>query len=521
MQLLNSPRSLRPFGWLIGGLALGASAHAGPAPLDVKRGMMSSSGVGLLTDDATGTAQLVVRVSGAAAGAPAEWSSGTFGPATGTHPDYSMAALRAHWPTVDFASISTGGDIAPLVDMYGQLNMSNIWYAFAVTVDSGTLGVPGSIIDQQRMSAGMPTGTIYSYYAEGSTGIAASYADSVMREQLPAQVGLPASTALNGLDFGSGVISNNPNGGGGPMFPYTDRIFFTVTHDWAMNNSALFVNNPLTSTPEQISSATIYRMNWTPGPSSQWTWSTPEIAVSFSQLMLDETEEVDALSYYSRGPIDQVVFSTNPEFTPMVNARDEILVFQRDGATILCQTTPLKTMSGAHVSAKFGLRPRTPILGTDPDNVTGGCGWDPEAFGDHTRAIGIPEYSIPVALDDDLGISVVRAQVLAPDGASYLEVLHCEASGIALRAGLAGQVGLFVGMSDAASATGAYTMQEWAFLGAQSVTPGTDSVSWDFPAGLAASPTTRLHFGALLIDFDSSNNATTLRQQSAMSVIRY
>jgi len=521
MHSLNTPPTVRPIGCLIGALALGAYAHAGPAPLDVKRGMMSSSGVGLLIDDPSGTAKLVVRVSGTAPGAPAEWNSGTFGPATATHPNYSMAALRVHWPSVDFGSISTGGDIAPLVSSDGRLLMNNIWYAFAITVDGTTLGAPGSLIAQQRQSAGTPTGTIYSYYAEGSTGIAASYADTVMREQLPAQVGLPASTALNGLDWGIGVISNNPNGGGAPMFPFHDRVLFTVTRAWATANPTVMVDNPRTMQQEPISAATIYRMDWIQDSNSQWVWSLPEVEVSHSELSLLPTEEIDALSYYSRGLIDQVVFSTNPAFTALANARDEVLVFQRVETGIACTTTSLKTQSGVKVSAKLGLRDRTTIEGTDPDNVTGGCGWDPEAYGDHSHAVGIPEYSIPVALGNDLGISVVRAQVLDASGSGYEEVLHCEASGIELGAGLIGEVGLFVGMSDGGSLASGYQMLQGAYLGAISVTPTTDSVSWDFPAGLPATSTTRMHFGAVLIDVDPQTSAVTLRQQSAMSVIRY
>jgi hypothetical protein len=490
---------------------------------------MSASGAGLLIDGPGGSPQLVVRRAGTATGAPAEWSIQTFGAPTGTHPDYSMAALQDHWPGVQFSSLSTGGDISPDVDTTGTLNMTNIWYAFDITVDSQTIGEETSLIRQQLSNTGAQTGTIYSYYVEGSSGIAATYADSVMFEQVPSQVGLPATTHLRGLDWGIGVISSNADGGGAPMFPYSDRLFFTVTDGWANDNAELVVDNPWTGGQELVSAATIYRMNWVQVSPTEWTWSEPVIAVSFSELGLHPLiDEIDALSFYSRGLTDRVVFSTNPYLTPLAQARNEILVFERErqGTPVIlvttCATTALKTPNNATVSSKLGLRDRG-VAGGDPDNVIGGCGRDPEASGDHNRAVGIPTYLIPLTPENDLGVSVVRTLTVPSDSSNpSVEQLACEAVGIDLQGYVQGEAWLFVGISDVPQVPLQYNVPFWTNWGTQPITPSTNSVSWNFPADLSTPPgaITLVHFAVLVLG-SNGTGPPVLVQQSATSVIQY
>jgi hypothetical protein len=490
---------------------------------------MSASGVGLLIEGPGGVPQLVVRRAGTAAGAPAEWSIQTFGAPSAMHPDYSMAALQAYWPGVQFASLSTGGDISPDVDATGKLIMNNIWYAFDITVDAQTTGKENSLIRHQLSNTGAQTGTIYSYYVEGSSGIAATYADTVMFEQVPAQIGLPATTHLRGLDWGIGVISSNADGGGAPMFPYSDRLFFTVTDWWADNHATQLVDNPWTSVPEPVSAATIYRMDWVQVSSTEWDWSEPVIAVSYSELGLDPlVDEIDALSFYSRGLTDRVVFSTNPYLTPLAQARNEILVFERErqGSPVTlqttCVTTALKTPSNVTVSNKFGLRDRGPSQG-DPDNVIGGCGRDPEASGDHNRAVGIPTYLIPLTPENDLGVSVVRTLTVPSDSSNpSVEQLACEAVGIDLEGYVQGEAWLFVGISDVPQVPLQYNVPFWTNWGTQPITLSTHSVSWNFPADLPTPPgaTTLVHFAVLVLG-SNGTGPPVLVQQSATSVIQY
>lgn len=489
-------------------LAAGRPQMSPQIPPSVAQGMMSTAAAGLVWNNGVpngGASEIVVRGPGAAPGMPTQWSSSRFGPAAGNHPDYSMPALLASWPTlttpVEFADVSTGGDIIPQVKADGTLQMGNMWYGLSIMVDGGAAGQTNSLI-QQRVAAGLSVvGTVFSYYAEGSKGIDPNLVGKTFIEQTYEQLGYSSGGPghLTGLDWGMGLISVDPNARGNPYFPVRNALYFTVTKSWAdANQNVDFLSNTPGVNPPNARS--IYVQYWTGVPGS-YNWGEPALAFSDVELGLEHiNDEIDMLSVYNFNGNCRVVLSTVPG--GHAPNRDQILVYQRaqNGAP-LCPTTALKTQSGVRVSERIGLQGGP----NDPDNVRGGCGKDPETAA-LSGILGTPvEQSGGMFQANAMGSSSFRQQPPADVPSTIVDVIHLEASGTDIGVNnVAGALEFQFGLLPAgASTTDQIVWFHWSYA---AVAPGQTTAATVFPGNVALPPglDPRVHFRGLLHTFNGS-----------------
>ena len=318
--------------------------------------------------------------------------------------------------------------MAPIVNSSGVVAVNNLWYALAVTVAprvTGLHGTSGSLL-RSLSSAGKATRTILSYYADGNVGVADAYVDATMVEQFPSGTAVPANASIQGLDFGMGVFSVNTNGQGAPMFQLSNRLYFAVTPAWAIAATSNGLNawDPEASVWLEIDARTVYMSEWM-GPSNPMGWSTPTVCVrgDLSGLGLEDLEAIDGLSFTRRGTIDQVTFSTDRMRS--AGMRDEILVYQRVSGQTTVSTRPLQVSVGGTavpISTRYSL--------DSEDDINAICAWDPENSGNHSSAIGTPEYLVPIfASQELLGVSVVRRETPAAELALSMTGLAVPAGG--------------------------------------------------------------------------------------------
>jgi hypothetical protein len=379
------------------------------------QGMMSHAPAGLVVKTGSNPDSSVVRLRnvGTASTPPAQWSSTTYGAPSGIHADYSMSALQQTWPAlgslpVEFADISTGGDISPVIDSGGRMQMTDIWFGLSIMLDPNAVGEDNSLINQRRL-AGIPhNGTIFSYYAEGSDGISSAYVDKVFIEQTYTQLGFTAGTTetITGLDWGMGVISVDPLRRGTVFFPSRNLFYFTVTPQWAQN--AVNIIFPSINAP--LNSRTVYRQTWTFDPiTGIGTWGPVGIAYSSSELGLVALDAIDMISVYAVNGNDRLIFSTKPR---QEVERNQLLVYQRNPGSYPPSfgPLPLRTEGDVLVTSKFGLLEQSEDV--DPDNIVGGCGKDPEQVAPD-RVLGVPmlvaQGTVPPS--NPLGMSVLRSDL--------------------------------------------------------------------------------------------------------------
>lgn len=386
-------------------LALPAAAQNNPGTVvqpQRAQGLFSNLPVGM-TVKQFGDQALWIRAPGANSGIPLEWNATTFGAATDVHPDFSMAALTT-WAiggvTPQFGGISTGGDIMPLVDGQGRMQMApNLWCMVSIVLDSQAQGLPGSLLESRVQQGKNPATEIMSYYVEGSTGINPRLVDTVRVEFTDTQLNLqqalpqpPGNREIVNHDFAMGVHSANSTGQADPMFPVRDRFYFTLTKSYA----TWLAQQGATLGGEVPRASNVYLMLW---DGSELEWVPPTIAFRHSQLFPEievGTVEIDALSVFVHPPSGQsrLVFSLTPDSDVWpTRVFDQLLVYQGDATSTTCPTTALKTQNGMAVTAKKSLRPRTdsgstPATGT-PDNVNSACIGDPFDLMALSRRMGI------------------------------------------------------------------------------------------------------------------------------------
>lgn len=374
-------------------LALPVAAQTSPGtPVQPERaqGLFSNLAVGMTVRE-SGDSALWIRAPGANSGIPLEWNATTFGAATAVHPDYSFAELTKWAPSgrsPEFGGISTGGDIMPLVDGQGRMQMApNLWCMVSIVLDSQAVGMPGSLLETRVLQGNNPATEIMSYYAEGSTGIHPRFVDTVRIEytgtQLNLQQALPQPAGNREIvnhDFAMGVHSANSTGQSDPMFPVRDRFYFTLTKSYAN----WLVQQGFDIDSELPTASHVYLLLW---DASLLEWVGPTIAFGHDQLFHGRdigTVEIDALSVFVHPPSGQsrLVFSLTPDSDVWpTSVFDQLLVYQGDATSTTCPTTSLKTQAGMEITQKKGLRPRTgsgstPSTGT-PDNVNSACIGDP------------------------------------------------------------------------------------------------------------------------------------------------
>lgn len=518
--------------------ALAALVHVAPAlaqpqspqwQANQMQGMWTNAAFGLVARGSSGVGDLVIRAAGPTLGPPTPWSVARFGPATPTHPDYSMASFLEGFNgllhggsdanTIGFGGLSTGGDVCPPIDATGRLMLGNSWYFLSISVgDSGAshvYGQPGSAL----RSVTKPEQAIVTYYLDGSTGIDGTLVNATVVEQTGAQLGYPPSSTVKvtGLDLGMGLISSDPNSTRSWLVaPVRDRLFFSIDEAWLAQNPDFWIDSDGLGNFVPLDARTIYVMKWAlDSTSAAWTWSTPEIAFSSLELFGEDDgphKAIDALSVYAppnQPNVRRVVFST----TLASNSPDELLGFDRaNSALVAVPAQVLRTASQARISQRIGLNT---AVSTDIDNVTGTCGGDPEA-GVLSRLVGIPMSCV----DDDpaapLSIATFRSSTPGALGAPALDLVHITASGIEVLDS-ANAVVLFEFGFPTPAAVLALTGQPpaWYTLGVAPVERDRTTVDLAFPGNLGDLGPISLRATLL------SDGAEAIKRKSWVSVIEY
>lgn len=523
----------------VGGLTLSLAVLATVAPASAQtspqwqanqmQGMWTNAAFGLVTRQVNGVGDLVVRAAGPTLGPPTPWSAARFGPATPTHPDYSMAALLEGFnsllhggpdaTTIGFGGLSTGGDVCPPIDATGRLMLGNSWYFLSVSVgDSGTshvYGQPGSAL----RSLAKPEQAIVTYYLEGSTGIDGTLANATIVEQTGAQLGYPPSSTVKvtGLDLGMGLISSDPNSSRSWLVaPVRDRLYFSLDETWLAQNPQFLIDSNGLGAFVPLDARTIYVMKWAlDAAAATWTWSAPEIAFSSSELFGEDDgphKAIDALSVYAPpdpSNVRRVVFST----TLASNSPDELLGFDRANSTLVAVPAQvLKTASHVRVSQRIGLNH---AVSTDIDNVTGTCGGDPEA-GVLSRMVGIPMSCDQGNHATPLSIATFRTKAPGVAGAPAVDLVHVAVGGVEVPDPTETVVHIEFGFPTPAAVTALTGKPDaWYTLGVAPIDRNRTTVEMAFPGDLGNLGPVSLR--ATLV----SSGHDPVKRESWISVIEY
>jgi len=489
------------------------------------QGMMTAASVGIVAQtppagSTPGSSQVVIRSPGVVSSPPAAWSEARFGDVSLSHPDYSDAALLLGFnqlvslpqyqaTSLEFGGISTGGDVCPLIDSYGRLQLSQTWYFISVSVKrkpgpSPVYGQDGSVL--RSLAGDAPERALLSYYAENSIGIDESLIDKTVAEQTSVQLGYPAASTVDvaGVDWGMGSISVTPDSQRSHLFaPVRDCFYFTLTKDWILDNSAFVA---LSSVP--LESSVIYCMTWQPSLS----WSVPFVALGEDELFGVGNElpiEIDAISVYLPGGIAgstrRVVLST----TLASGNTDQLLGY--DAQHMPNGALPLRTSGNNLVSERMGLITVGSIL--ERDDVDATCGTDPHA-GVADGVIGTPMTRLVDAELKPFGLSMYRS--ITGPSTSPLDLVNLQANGLDLGPGAAGEVRFYVGFPTQHQVSNLKGIPDtWFWLGAAPVPPGATTASFDYPGNLPFS--SHVSVGAFLYRYPSSDPV----RSSWVTVLRY
>jgi hypothetical protein len=433
--------------------------------------MMSTAPVGLLQKSSSPDA-LWIADPGQAGTPPAPWSTARFGASGFAYPEYTLAALFGPLaPQVVLTGISTGNDWMPQFDADGTMDMQAepLWFALTVSVTNASGGAPGSHVE--RVFAGgadSPGAELFTYYADGSVGIAASLPNTTLSERSRESLGLayaPGTPPLDrpdvgDIDYGLGVIPFDPNQQAGPMFGFRDRLYFTLDAACVNQLGSGFALKTAggVSTLVPADPATIYVSYWGPGASG-FGWSQPQVYCSAAQLCLSPaTDQIDAIAVHAAQ--DRVIFSTQP-----APGRNQLLVYQTSQAG---PPQTLKAANGGKVTVHLGL--------TESSDVDGTCGIDPEQGYSYSGVLGIPELCYVPAGEEPLGISLARVQA----GHAGADLVHVHVTG-ALDGGGTGLLALCAADKQTALVGSPLTASGWLLAGTQPYAPGQEEASWTFP----------------------------------------
>ncbi|MEO0650301.1 MAG: hypothetical protein AAFZ65_06450 [Planctomycetota bacterium] len=436
-----------------------AQVPAPVVPLSAGQGMWTGDAVGVQWQTVTLPSRLGVRDAGVSGAAVQPWTQERFGAGSIDHPDYSSRALFAHWVPGLFGQTaqqwsgadprhnpilggwSTGGDITPAVNAQGALQFGGIappaWYNLSFTVDEEAVGVAGSAVDQAVQNLGRASDHVFSYTADGSTGIRADYIHTVRFEYTGSQMGgITQDAELTALDWGMGLISETPGATGSRLQPTRNRLYFSLSQAWITAHSPAPLPGPI-----QAKSNEIYAMEWDGA-----TWSEPAVAFSTTDLFgaLQPAAELDAISVFSNGEVigqePTAVFSLTPSSFLIENNElllpSQILVTQRgayhpygnEDAT--AETFSVQTGgSAAPLSTVVGLEVEL-TAATVPDNVTGLCGRDPkegqwlDPFKGNPTDMAAPSNGVELSILRHFDTFKVQ------DSASVQETLRLTVSGV-------------------------------------------------------------------------------------------
>lgn len=353
--------------------------------LGERQGPLSVAPLGMLSRT-SGKTELLIRRAGPVAKAPEQWSTERFGSATLGHPDFSaafvLAGLNRATPTplmaseLELGAISTGGDIIPQVlqgmPQLGRIDLQQAtsWFFLSVTVAPKTTphGLSGSTLRSLQTTES----DIINYYSEESGGLEEELIDSTIVEQVARQVGFPSGAQdLVGLDWNMGLISEDPTGAQAlALAPVRDKLYFTVSREWATKNPGHVI--VATGAPFALAPDCIYSMTWESQGVSGLGWSAPALEFADSALFSDPgtSRAIDGLSVHALpGESRRVVLSTD-----LASGDPDQLLIYEEG--VLASAVPLRTPLGNLFSEELGLNG---VFSTDPDEVNGTCGRDPES----------------------------------------------------------------------------------------------------------------------------------------------
>lgn len=360
------------------------------------------------------------------------------GPAAALEPDFSAAALWGDGmppPDIQINAFSLGlDDVMASVPSGGVSHVAvppGAWGALLFSVSRGSAGVAGGLIEAE---AGLPGGAgadLFSLVLPGSTiaALGCYPSDRPQRGLDAGEMGLGGPSGageISAVDWFAPLYAT-----GDPLravLPDAPRVFFSIAHDdvFASPGPSLVPSAWWAGKPP--SSATVLMTRWQPGGQS---WSTPEPFLQYSDLGLDEHDDIDALG---------------------VDFDDELMLFSivGGGATPLSSQLQIAAWSGGSFSGT-GLSVSTGDYvssdgagGTESvavraglaagDEVDGTCTIDPGEQGSATdRAIGTPFSAltpfktIPAALfrdEDSAGptLTLTASNIPTAPTTSFLQV---------------------------------------------------------------------------------------------------
>ena len=286
---------------------------------------------------------------------PQPWTDTPGLPSFRMLPMFRLCGLR-QGPFPDIDAMSIGEDWILADDVTGRVAVpSNRWGGLVFSVTPGTAGRPGSVIAEERRASGGAAADLFSWVLPGSalpTGLVGRTA----RAQDSSEIDLGSRPPdVDALDLFAPVWGQASGMRSTLIDP--PQVFFSVSHATLDRvPAAWWANQPR-------SAATILTSTWS---RRLQRWSCPQPWMSFRELRLQQSEDLDALAVDLRN--QRLLFSTKS------STRDPILFLYY--GTDSGVAVPLTDPTGVPVSTVIGL--------TEDDDIDAICAMDPSLRGSQT-----------------------------------------------------------------------------------------------------------------------------------------
>jgi hypothetical protein len=283
-----------------------------------------------------------------------------------SRPDF--ATLLQSIATLQVDAISLGRDIIAS-DCDGVLALPpGAWNALLFSVSRTTAGAPGSRIAAEAGRPGGASADVFSYLLPGSA--------------YPVGVGQVAR-ALDSSELGlSGTTGNGMIGALDAAIAQYELPFFGSTLPAPtvyFSLSSVAANLvPTWFAPGVPSGATILATSWNP---TTRKWSTPKPVVTFAQLGLAQSEDIDAIAYQRSREL--MLFST---VSAPIEEQLKIACMQNDAIVVNDYTMP----SGQPVSEQTGAGTGGNITGVCEIDPSGDAGASDRVYGTKTAPLPLP-----------------------------------------------------------------------------------------------------------------------------------
>jgi hypothetical protein len=289
-------------------------------------------------------------------------------------PDYRSDLILQYVPNLDIDAMSTGNDLMP-VDQYGVIRLfPNSWAAITFSVTADTLGDPGfppAVVHQQAQESEKAGGDLFSWIVDGSVGPAPSEIGTTQLAQNSFEINIAREGApheLDAHDLYVPALHQHPELVQ-HIAPSLGVFYFSLSAATAAAAPpSWFRRGPQTFPP---SGATILVSTW------DWAnakWNPPEVFRSFTELGLQQADDVDALAIgtsLTGEPVEPRITISLTRASPSWIANptwDPILVVTANGLVALSLPT-------GSPNDRVGPRLR---LGPNPGDVDGICFFDPK-----------------------------------------------------------------------------------------------------------------------------------------------